>query len=283
MNKTLANLLAKAHRLESTLTARIEGAARRASAASTREPLEVVHAIVDAVGREIQPAGRGRQAFPFNQVRVVALAATPREKARLQVAFEGPPTLHERIVSHLKAAGCAEPPLALHVTFVAKRGAEWFDPAFHVTYARVAHMPAAESHVGQGFSPAQAHLELIVTHGVTTQQTYTFESSTIAIGRGDEVRDSRHQLIRTNDVVFAEGGGDINETVSRRHARIELEPSGSFRLYDEGSAQGTSIVRRGRAIPIPRGTRGIRVQPGDEIVLGRARVRVAMVASPPRS
>ena len=42
-----------------------------------------------------------------------------------------------------------------------------------------------------------------VTHGATAQQTYTFESSTIAIGRGDEVRDSRQQLIRTNDVVFA--------------------------------------------------------------------------------
>jgi hypothetical protein len=183
--------------------------------------------------------------------------------------------LQERIVSHLEAVGCAAPPLALHVTFVAKRGAEWFDPEFHITYARVAHIPAAESHVGQ-VSPAQTRLELIVTHGVTTHQTYTFESSTVAIGRGGEVRDSRHQLIRTNDVVFAEGGGDINETVSRRHARIELEPSGSFRLYDDGSAQGTSIVRGGRGIPVPRGTRGVRLQSGDDIVLGRARVRVAI-------
>jgi hypothetical protein len=213
---------------------------------------------------------------------VVALALTSRDKARLQVAFDGPPSLHERVVSHLEAAGCPASALALHVSFAGKAGADWADPEFNVTYARVAQMPASAAAVGHGFSPADtpsSRLELTVTHGVAAQQTYTFDSSTIAMGRGDEVRDSRQQLVRTNDVVFAEGGGDLNETVSRRHAHIEQDTSSSFRLYDDGSAQGTSIIRKGRAIPIPRGTRGVRLQPGDEIVLGRARVRVSIVSS----
>jgi hypothetical protein len=271
MNKTLTNLLAKAHRLESTIAATIEGAARRASGPSGREPLELVHAIVDTVGREIQPAGRGRHAFPFNQIRIAALAPTARDKARLQVAFDGPPSLQQRIVSHLETAGCLAPSLALHVTFAGKPGADWPNPEFNVTYARVA--------IDTTPSPQLGRLELTIAQGITAQPTYTFESAAVAIGRGEEVRDSRQQLIRTNDVVFLERGGEINETVSRRHAHIEQDASGSFRLYDDGSAQGTSIIRAGRGIPVSRGTRGVRLQSGDEIVLGRARVRVTISSS----
>ena len=267
MNKRLADLMAKAQRLESTIAAGIESAARRVSRAPAREPLEVVHAVVDTIAREVQPAGRGRQAFPFNYVRVAVVAATPRARARLRVAFEGPPSLRERVAGHLKAAGCSAPALDVGVSFVGEAGPDWAEPEFNVTFARVA-MPARPG-------VRDARLELTVTHGVAVQQCYTFTSSPIAIGRGEEVRDSRQRLLRTNDLVFAEGGGDVNDTVSRRHARIEHdEASGTFRVYDDGSAQGTSVVRQGRGIPVPRGTRGTRLQSGDEIVLGQARVRV---------
>jgi hypothetical protein len=181
------------------------------------------------------------------------------------VAFDGPPSLKERIVSHLEAAGCPVQALDVSVSIVGTPDPEWIEPDFNVTCARVA-TPAVSVHT--------ARLELIVTHGVATQQRYT-TSPPIAIGRGDEVRDSRQRLLRTNDLVFAEGAGDVNDTVSRRHARIEHdEASGTFRVYDDGSAQGTSVVRQGRGIAVPRGTRGVRLQSGDEIVLGRARVRV---------
>jgi hypothetical protein len=266
MTKRFANLIAKAQRLESTIAAGIEGAARRVSGAPAREPLEIVHAVLDMLASEVQPAARGRQAFPFNQVRVAAVAATPRAKARLQVAFDGPPSLKERIVSHLEAAGCSVPALDVSVSIVGRPAPEWIEPDFNLTCARVA-TPAASVHT--------ARVDLMVTHGVASQQTYTFTSPSIAIGRGDEVRDSRQRLLRTNDLVFAEGAGDVNDTVSRRHARIEHDQaSGTFRVYDDGSAQGTSVVRKGHGIPVPRGTRGVRLQSGDEIVLGRARVRV---------
>jgi pSer/pThr/pTyr-binding forkhead associated (FHA) protein len=273
MNKKLADLLAKAHRLESTIAATIEGAARRTSAHAFREPLEIVHAIVEHAGREVQPAGRGRQVFPFNHVRVVALAPTARDRARLQVAFDGPPSLQERIASHLDAAGCVAPALTVHATFANKAGADWLAPEFTVAYSRVAQSTVHD--------PAVPRLELTVTQGVARQPTCTFEangSQTIAIGRDDEVRDSRHHLIRTNDLVFEEGGGDINETVSRRHAHIEQDAAGAFRLFDDGSAQGTTVIRKGRGIAVPRGARGTRLQSGDEIVLGRARVRVAITS-----
>ena len=97
----------------------------------------------------------------------------------------------------------------------------------------------------------------------------------IDVGRGAEVRDHRNRLIRTNHVVFTEGAGDVNQTVSRKHAHIAYEPlTGHFRLHDDGSEHGTEIVRGGRTISVLRGTRGVRLQSDDDVVLGEARVRI---------
>jgi predicted component of type VI protein secretion system len=75
--------------------------------------------------------------------------------------------------------------------------------------------------------------------------------------------------------VFTDGGGAANDTVSRRHAHIDYNAQAcDYRIADDRSAHGTSIVRNGAAIPVPAGSRGIRLQSGDEIVLGEARVEV---------
>ena len=96
-----------------------------------------------------------------------------------------------------------------------------------------------------------------------------------------EVRDSGHRLIRTNHVAFVEGSGDVNQSVSRRHAYISYEPhSRGFRLHDDGSEHGTGIVRNGRTVAVPRGSRGVRLHSADEIVLGEARLRVKFDPDP---
>ena len=98
-------------------------------------------------------------------------------------------------------------------------------------------------------------------HGTADRGAYTFTTLPIAIGRGADVRDSRHQLLRINHVAFTEGGDDVKQSVSRRHARIELdEETGRPRLIDDNSAQGTSVIRRGRGIAVPRGSRGLGLQ-----------------------
>ena len=104
---------------------------------------------------------------------------------------------------------------------------------------------------------------------------YSLAAPRIDVGRGAEVRDHRNRLIRTNHVVFTEGEGGVNETVSRTHAHIAYEPlTGRFRLHDDGSEHGTEIVRGGKTISVLRGTRGVRLQSDDEVVLGEARVRI---------
>ena len=87
--------------------------------------------------------------------------------------------------------------------------------------------------------------------------------------------DQRQRLIRTNQIAFLEDGGVENQSVSRRHAHVEFG-DGGYRIWDDRSSHGTSVVRGGRTIKVAAGARGTRLMPGDEIVLGHARLRVAI-------
>jgi hypothetical protein len=274
MKARLADWLGKARQLESVIETRVEAASRPWSSTS-RQPLEIVHAIVHRAGLEVQPAGRGQQVFPYTQLRVWLAAPTARERARLSAACDGPPSLQERIVERLTAAGCAIQSLPVKVSFVAEPKADWLEPGFHIEYARTTPAPAG--------SAGTRRLELIITHGTAERSSYTFTGTTVLLGRGSEVRDSRERLIRTNQVAFVERGGDVNRSVSRQHARIDHEPvSDTFRLHDEGASHGTSVIRDGRGLPVPRG-RGLRLRSGDILVLGEARVRVKIHEPPGRS
>jgi hypothetical protein len=270
MKARLAEWLGKARQLESAIETRVEGASRRLSSTS-RQPLETIHAIVSCVGDEVQPAGRGQHVFPYTQLRVWLAAASARDRARLSVVCEGPPSLEERIRARLTAAGCAIATLPVKVSFAAEPKGEWLDPEFHVEYARRS-APAAES-------VAIGRLDLSVIHGTADRSSYTSVGATVRIGRGQEVRDGRDRLIRTNQIAFVEQGGEVNQTVSRQHARVEYDArSDTFRVHDEGSSRGTSVIRDGRGLPVPRG-RGLRLRSGDVLVLGDARVRVKILES----
>jgi pSer/pThr/pTyr-binding forkhead associated (FHA) protein len=76
-------------------------------------------------------------------------------------------------------------------------------------------------------------------------------------------------------VAFVEGAGEVNQSVSRRHAHLAYEPtSGGYRLCDDGSGHGTSVVRNGSTVAVPPGSLGVRLRTGDELVLGEARLRI---------
>ena len=123
-------------------------------------------------------------------------------------------------------------------------------------------------------------LKLAVIKGAAEQRSYAFTSGRIDIGRRSDVVDQRQRLIRTNHVAFSEDGPDENRTVSRRHAHIEFNAQDRcYRLWDDRSAHGTTIVRDGRAIRVPAGARGTRLETNDEIVLGHARLRVTVEKS----
>jgi hypothetical protein len=263
------DFLGKARRLESKIARRFDSAARDFIASGAREPLEIVHSIVEAVDPEIQAGGRGRRVFPFNSITLSVLAPSRDARARFEAVVAGEPPLRQRIVDRLRSAGCEVAELVVEVVYVTRAQKSWKHPGFHIDFARVTPVGAADVRP----DPKHTRLELTISRGVAERRTYAFMARRIDLGRCAEVRDSRNRLIRTNHVAFAEGSGDVNQSVSRQHAHIGYA-SGDYRLYDDRSAHGTSILRNGKTVAVPTGSRGVRLRSGDEIVLGEARVRI---------
>jgi hypothetical protein len=162
--------------------------------------------------------------------------------------------------------------VAVHYDVRPRKG--WRQPDFQIEFARKL-KPEREL---PGTDTPPPRVELTVLRGSAERRTYALAASPrIDLGRCADVRDSRHRLIRTNHVAFLEQSGDVNHSVSRRHAHISYEPAARcFRLYDDGSAHGTGVVRHGRTLGVPPGARGVRLVSGDEIVLGDARLRVKL-------
>ena len=266
------NLLRKARELETKLAGTLDRTVGEFVRSGAREPVETIHAIVEAVKAEIQSGGRGRRVFPFNKIAVTILAPSRDARARIEAMVEGEPTLRHRIVSGLAAASCPVNDLDLSIEYDTRSRKHWRTPEYHIEFERVAKplAPAAAT-----IAPP-SRIELTVLQGTAERRTYSLApSARLDIGRCADVRDSRHRLIRTNHVAFVEASNGINQTVSRRHAHISYEAAARcFRLHDDGSEHGTGIVRHGRTLAVPRGTRGVRLESGDEIVLGDARVRV---------
>jgi pSer/pThr/pTyr-binding forkhead associated (FHA) protein len=265
------NLLRKARDLEAKLADTLDRTVGGFVRSGPREPLEIVHAIVEAAQAEVQSSGRGRRVFPFNSIMVTIVAASRDARARFEAVFADGPPLRDRILARLGSAACHVDDLDLSVNYESRPRKGWRSPEFHIEFARVAKpvRPTPSS------STTPPRVELTVLHGTAERRTYSLASTRIDIGRCADVRDSRHRLIRTNHVAFLEGSGDINQSVSRRHAHISYEPgTRCFRLHDDGSEHGTGVVRHGRTLAVPRGARGVRLESGDEIVLGDARARV---------
>jgi hypothetical protein len=270
------DIAGKARKLERRIARTVDAAVDEFVGRSAITPLEIVHGVLDRAEQQIQEIGRGRRVFPFNLVRV-RVVATPKEKearARISAVIDGPPNLAERVADRLRSAGCAVKDITTEVLFERARGADWPSSDFHVEFDQVpgSILAAAAPEPAIECVP----IKLTVVKGVAEQRAYVFKGGRIDIGRRAEVFDQRQRLIRTNNVAFLDEEEDQNPSVSRRHAHIDFnEAQGCYRVWDDRSAHGTSVIRNGRTIRVPAGARGMRLEPGDEIVLGAARLKVS--------
>jgi hypothetical protein len=270
------DIAGKARKLERRISRTVDAAVVEFVGRSATAPLEVVHGVLDRAEAEIQDIGRGRRVFPFNRVRLhIAIGSSDKEsRARYAAVIAGPPSLSDRLAERLVASGCRVERIETAVVFVRRRGSDWGDADFHVEFERVDLPPEAVAGSRRSDQP-NARLKLTIVKGAAEQRSYAFTTGRIDIGRRSDVVDQRQRLIRTNHVAFSEDGPDENRTVSRRHAHIEFsEQERCYRLWDDRSAHGTAIIRRGRSIRVPPGARGMRLETDDEIVLGQARIRV---------
>lgn len=254
------------------------------------EPMEIRRAVLDEVESRIVSAGGGKRVFPFNRLRIRLLAPGPREKDELEAlvgdAWDLPAEIRERIAER----GCPVPPdLDVDVEVTDEASPDFGDRRYRIDFERAERTakPAAPapptliSTAGTVAMPKpeadRPTLELTVLKGAATRKVYSFPAGRIHIGRMEEIVDDEGRVRRRNDVAFQEDG-DINQTVSREHARILYdEASGELRLRAESGASSTRIFREGRSIDVSgRDPRGVKIQSGDEIYFGRASVKVTI-------
>lgn len=248
------------------------------------EPIEIRRAVLERVEQKIVAAGSGRRIFPYNLVRVHLLAPAEQHtelEAVIQEAWDLQADIRERLAEQ----GSSFPPeLRVEVKIDELPEGHQGEP-YRIEYERAAPAaPAAAASAPGGATAASTAapaasrpaLELTVLNGTATQRVYHFTADRVTLGRLQEVVDDEGRVRRRNDVAFLEEG-DVSQTVSREHARILYDArGGEFRLRSEPGAAGTRILRDGRTIDVSgHDPRGVRLQAGDEIYLGRARLKVA--------
>jgi hypothetical protein len=269
------NIIHKARKLESRIARTVDRAAQRFVKPGAREPLEIVHAIVERVEHEVQPAGRGGHVFPFNRIKASVVSASHEARARFEAVLNGEPSLRARIVSRLESAGCEVSDLVVKVVYVPQPRPDWHPNDCHVEFERVT--PAVAATIGKEPPlppPLATRISLTVLTGAAEQPDSSFAQQRINLGRCPEVRDHRNRLLRINHVAFADSDAPVNQSVSRCHAHVEfIATTRQYRVYDDHSKQGTALLRDGRTIEVPPGPHGVGLQPGDEILLGEARLR----------
>ena len=182
-------------------------------------------------------------------------------------------TLQERIASHLHDLGCVVPSLHARVVFVAQPAPGWSAPNF-LDFGR-----ASLAELPQHPESSRTHeVKLTVTSGAADKPTYALTLERINLGRCAEVRDSG-TVSSERTTSRSRMAWERPTTRSRRHARIDFDESTkSFRIADDRSAHGTAIVRNGRTIGVPSGSRDA-TPVGDEVMLGEARIRVRIAES----
>src|SRR5262245_10313474 len=204
------DVLGKARRLESAIAVRRDQVGKGLVLSRTRQPLEIVFAILDAVEQRIEPTGRGARVFPFNRVQVSVVAPSLEARGRLEAILEGDTPLQTRVLDRLRSAGCSPVDIVIEVRYVDTADASWNGSGFDLQFARIAR-PESDR---RALDSEPALIEIRAVAGVMERWAFSLAAPRIDIGRGAEVRDSRNRLIRTNHVVFNDGEGGVNETVS---------------------------------------------------------------------
>jgi hypothetical protein len=233
-----------------------------------RELIEVHRAILDEVGSHVESLPRGRRTFAFAHLIVSVLVSDAGRRRSYEVAFVEADTLARDIAGRLADEHVELPEkFRVEVELLDEMEPEAAARGFDISYKTP---PSSHPAVP---TETQA-VWLKVLSGKADRSEYSFRKTRINLGRLADIVDANQRLIRRNDVAFDELSEAPNPTVSRSHAHIEFDrATGQFRLFDDRSAQGTTVLHEGKIIPVPKGaSKGVQLRPGDEIVLGQARL-----------
>ena len=251
-------------------------------------PMELRRAVLEEIEGRAVAVGGGRRIFPYDRVEVRLLAPAGEGPVLESVAREGW-DLAAEVRDRLKARGVETAGLAVAVRVIeegegGEAEEEFGERRYRVLYEREREeaeepeprreRPGKPARAATGARPI---LELTVVKGKAAHTVYAPQGERVMLGRLAEVLDADGRVRRRNDVAFLDEG-EVNETVSREHARIAWDgATGGWWLRDEQSAYGTRIFREGRSIEVSGSDRrGVRLRSGDEIYLGRACLKVGL-------
>jgi hypothetical protein len=263
--------MSRLHDLERRIDEKLRGMLRSSSPDQKRELLEIHRAVLDDIAAHVDTLPRGKQTFVYTQLDVRILLQNPELRRSYELVFVDADALSRDIRQRLEDQRVELPGrLLVQVELVPELPPDVAGRGFDVYY---------------GSAPIQQDLKGVtevrftVISGSAQQQEILLKRKRINLGRLAEVIDADQRLTRQNDVAFRDDGPAPNQSVSRAHAHIEFDPeNAAFRLYDDRSAHGTTVVRDGTLIPVPPGpSKGVALRDGDEIVLGHARLRFEIV------
>jgi hypothetical protein len=230
-------------------------------------PLELLQAALDELEGKVQPSGRGSRLFPYTRV-VVHVIQPAADRAAIEAVFG---QLDARLRERLAEIRCEIPAsLSASVSVVDASGDG--DPQLRVECSN-----DGEASSGAPAAREAPALQVHVLKGQCDRGDYAFTGGVVSIGRGEEPSDAFGR-VRRNQVVFLDVRDGVTETVARAHARLELDPAfGAYLRFNESSTNPTFLLRGGRSLRVtPRDRRGVRVESGDEVQLGRAVIKLAI-------
>ena len=234
-------------------------------------PLELLQATLDALEAKVQPAGRGARIFPYNRI-AIRIVQAGADRDAIRAIFR---QLESRLRERLAELRCDAPgPIHIDLAVVAEPETDR-EPVLSLECLHDQDVAVPEETSPQ--AGGATRLGIAIVKGQAEQAEYSFTEPMIAIGRTTDPVDA-HGNIRRNHVAFVDSRDGISETVARAHARLQRDPqTGDYHLFNETSSNPTAIVRGGRCIRVPpREPRGLRVQSGDELQLGRAVIRLTI-------
>jgi hypothetical protein len=243
----------------------VKGWAQRVSGAPAPAGLiEIRHDILSELKSRVEPRGGGEYVFPYNDVRVRVYAPVPEELALYEAAFADEGTLEEDIRKLLQELECT--PKGLDVSVEVEAAPEQGGSPYQLLLQRAATARSARPTSATVQPPAR----LVVIAGAAESSEFVIRARRVHLGRLAEVVNSSGEVVRRNDIAFL----DTETSVSREHATLSWDSqSGAYSLCDSGSARGTRVFRDGRSIEVPRRSpKGVRLQSGDELRLGEARL-----------
>jgi hypothetical protein len=259
-------------RTKRNISERIESVLRLGS---TRTVVAVRQEILDRIESGIA-GSTGGNIFPFAKVIVRLQPQTEAQHASFKKAFLHQGALKAAILQKLAESKALYPGKFDAVVEITAgvdpdRAKSLSRHLFQMEFIK--HEPARR--------PEIPETKLSVARGTAERMEYRLKKERILIGSLSEVLDREGRMVRKNDVVFPNAGGELNSSVGYAHARIWFDfEKDEFCILDEVSRYGTRIVRNGLTIEVPSGdANGIRLQSGDDIYFGQACLRFELMES----